>query len=329
MVTSLLTKKETMEHQVKEKTDLKSRGTGLQKITTHLWFDREAREAATFYVSVFGGDSKITGVTPINDTPSGNAELVTFRLRGYDFMAISAGPVFKFNQSVSFILNFDPSQIKNAASELDRFWVKLSEGGQPLMAIGEYPFSKRYGWIQDKYGLSWQLLLSGPEGESRPFITPSLMFTGAVSGKAEEAKNYYISVFKNSREGIVARYEANMEPDKEGTVMFEDFMLDGVWLAAMDSARMNDLTFNEAISLVVTCSSQEEIDYYWEKLSAKPEAEQCGWCKDPYGVSWQIVPSRMGELLGGTPEQRERVTQAFLKMKKFDIAELERAYNGH
>lgn len=318
-----------MEPQVKTESATKNMDAGMQKIICHLWFDKEARDASGFYVSIFGGDSKVNSVTPINDTPSGDAEMVMFRLRGHDFIAISAGPVFKFNPSVSFMLNFDPSQSKNAQEDLDRIWGKLSEGGTTLMPLGEYPFSKRYGWIQDKYGLSWQLILTDPEGEQRPFITPSLLFTGEVCGKAEEAKDYYISVFKNSRNGIIARYGANMDPDKEGSVMYEDFMLDGMWLAAMESAQENVYTFNEAVSFVVSCSTQKEIDYYWEKLSAYPEAEQCGWCKDKYGISWQILPDSMGKLMGGTAEQRQRVTQAFLKMKKFDVAMLELAYKGN
>lgn len=317
-----------MESKIKTEPTTKNKSTGMQKITPYLWFDKEAKEAAEFYVSVFGGDSEVTSATPINDTPSGDAEMVTFRLRGHDFMAISAGPIFKFNPSVSFILNFDPSQSKNALGDLNNLWEKLSQGGSPLMPLEDYPFSKRYGWIQDKYGLSWQLILTNPEGEPRPFITPSLLFTEDMCGKAEEAKMYYISVFKNSRDGIIARYEANMEPDKEGTVMYEDFMIDGVWFSAMDSAREHGYTFNEAISLMISCNTQKEIDYFWEKLSAHPEAEQCGWCKDRYGVSWQIVPANLGTLMRGKPEQRARVTQAFLKMKKFDIAALEHAYEG-
>jgi predicted 3-demethylubiquinone-9 3-methyltransferase (glyoxalase superfamily) len=153
----------------------------MQKIVPHLWFDKEAREAAEFYSSVFP-DSKVKSVTTLHDTPSGDADVVSFELSGQPFMAISAGPLFKFNESISFM---------------------------------------------------------------------------------------------------------------------------------------------------VYCDTQEEIDYYWEKLSAVPEAEQCGWLKDKYGLSWQIVPRRMDELLeSGTPEQVARVTQAFLPMKKLDIAALERAFAG-
>ena len=195
------------------------------------------------------------------------------------------------------------------------------------MPLDKYPFSQRYGWMEDKYGVSWQLILTNPEGEERPPIIPSLMFVGDVCGQAEEATDFYLSVFKDSKRGTIARYPKSMAPDKEGTMMFTDFQLLGQWFAAMDSAREHSFTFNEAVSLMVNCDTQDEIDYYWEKLSAVPEAEQCGWLKDKYGVSWQIVPIALGDMMGkGTPEQISRVTQAFLKMKKFDIESLKQAY---
>ncbi len=245
-------------------------------------------------------------------------------------MAISAGPLFKFNPSVSFIVNFDPSRDKSARENLDALWEKLSDGGTALMPIDKYPFSERYGWIQDKYGLSWQLILSDPEGEERPFIVPFLMFVGAVCGKAEEAIDFYVSVFKNAKRGIAARYGEGQQPDKEGTIMFADFMIENQWLAAMDSAYKHEFAFNEAISFMVSCNTQDEIDYHWEKLSAVPEAEQCGWLKDKYGLSWQIVPTAMDEMIAkGNKEQIDRLTQAFLPMKKFDLAELQKAYEGN
>jgi predicted 3-demethylubiquinone-9 3-methyltransferase (glyoxalase superfamily) len=300
----------------------------MQKITPHLWFDQEAREAAEFYTSLFP-DSKVTNITTLHDTPSGDSDIVSFELAGQPFMAISAGPLFKFNPSVSFFVNFDPSRDQEARNNLDRMWERLTQGGTALMPLDKYPFSERYGWVQDKYGLSWQLILSDPEGEERPFIVPSLLFVGKVAGRAEEAINYYLSVFKNSKIGAIARYGAGQEPDREGTVMFADFMLEGQWFAAMDSARDHNFAFNEAISFLVGCDSQEEIDYYWERLSAVPEAEQCGWLKDKFGVSWQISPAALQEMMTkGTREQIDRVTQAFLPMKKFDIAELQKAYEG-
>jgi predicted 3-demethylubiquinone-9 3-methyltransferase (glyoxalase superfamily) len=153
----------------------------MQKITPHLWFDKEAQEAAEFYVSVFP-ESKIKDTTTLHNTPSGTVDIVTIELLGQEFMLISAGPLFKFN---------------------------------------------------------------------------------------------------------------------------------------------------EAISFMVYCDTQEEIDYYWEKLSAVPEAEQCGWLKDKYGLSWQIVPTAMDEMMKEKDNKKlARVTEAFLKMKKFDIASLKRAYEG-
>jgi predicted 3-demethylubiquinone-9 3-methyltransferase (glyoxalase superfamily) len=144
----------------------------MQKIVPHLWFDTQAGEAAEFYVSAFGGDSNITGRSKLHDTPSGEVEAVNFDLMGYSFMAISAGPHFTINPSISFFVNFDPSRDGNARKNLDELWEKLSEGGTELMPLQEYPFSKRYGGIQDKYGLSWQLILTDPEGEPRPDIVP-------------------------------------------------------------------------------------------------------------------------------------------------------------
>jgi len=300
----------------------------MQKITPHLWFDKEAREAAEFYTSLFP-DSNVTNITTLHDTPSGDSDIVSFELAGQSFMAISAGPLFKFNPSVSFFINFDPSRDKDARNNLDRMWERLSEGGTALMPLDKYPFSERYGWVQDKYGLSWQLILSDSEGEERPFIVPSLMFVGDVAGRAEEAINHYLSVFKNSKMGAIARYGPEQEPDPEGTVMFADFMLEGQWFAAMDSAYEHNFAFNEAISFLVDCNSQEEIDTYWERLSAVPEAEQCGWLKDKFGVSWQISSAALREMLTkGTREQVDRVTQAFLPMKKLDVAELQKAYEG-
>lgn len=300
----------------------------MQKIVPHLWFDKEAKAAAEFYTSLFP-DSRVTQVNTLHDTPSGDADTVSFELAGQKFMAISAGPIFKLNPSISFFVNFDPSKDANAREKLDTLWAKLSEGGTALMELDKYPFSEHYGWIQDKYGVSWQLILSNPNGEERPFIIPSLLFVGAVSGKAEEAINFYLSVFKNSRQGQLARYPKGMEPDKEGTVMFADFMLEGQWFAAMDSAQDHKFAFNEAISLMVNCETQEEIDYYWEKLSAVPESEQCGWLKDKFGVSWQVTPTALSEMMEkGSPEQVERVTKAFLQMKKFDLASLREAYQG-
>jgi predicted 3-demethylubiquinone-9 3-methyltransferase (glyoxalase superfamily) len=301
----------------------------MSTITPHLWFDTQAGEAADFYVSVFP-DSEVTSRTVIHDSPSGDAENVSFRLWGQDFLAISAGPQFTINPSISFIVNVDPSRVDDAADEVDRIWAALSDGGQVLMELGEYPFSPRYGWVQDRYGVSWQVMLTNPDGEPRPPILPALLFVGDAAGKAEAARELYTGLFEDSELGALVLRPEDAGAERTGTVLFSDFRLGDTWLTAMDSADpAHNFGFNEAVSLVVTCADQAEIDLMWEALSAVPAAERCGWCKDRFGVSWQIVPEALGRLMSsGTPEQSQRVVAAFLQMGKFDIAALEAAYAG-
>jgi predicted 3-demethylubiquinone-9 3-methyltransferase (glyoxalase superfamily) len=294
----------------------------MQKITTHLWFDKEAKEAAEFYTSIFN-DSKVENTTTIDNTPSGSVDIVSIQLAGQKFTLISAGPYFKFTPAVSFLVGCETKD------EVDALWNKLSQGGTALMPLGEYPFSERYGWTQDQYGLSWQVMFRG-DREITQKITPVLMFTGKVCGKAEEAIDYYASVFDNAEVGDILRYGKGEEPDRQGTVKYAPFTLESMEFAAMDSAHPHDFTFNEAVSFMVHCDSQKEIDYYWDELSADPMAEQCGWLKDPYGLSWQIVPTVMDKMLSHDDKNKTaRVTEAFLKMKKFDIAKLEQAYEGN
>lgn len=294
-------------------------------ITPHLWFDTQAKEAAAFYASVFP-DSAIDHVVRLRDTPSGDCDLVHFTLCGQPFMAISAGPMFAFNPSISFMVHFDPARDAQARERLDTLWAALIAGGKPLMPLDAYPFSKRYGWVQDRYGVSWQLILSEPSSEPRPMIMPALMFTGDACGKAEQAGAFYRSVFEESRTGHIARYPAGMPQDKEGTLMYSDFGLGGTWFVAMDSAHAHGFTFNEAISFVVPCRDQAEIDRHWATLSSVPAAEQCGWCKDRFGLSWQVTPVAMETIMASADEETiARVTRAFLPMHKLDVAVIEAA----
>lgn len=292
-----------------------------QKITSNIWCDKEAKEAAELYTSIFE-DSRIKDITTIHNTPSGDTDIVTIDLFGQEFTLINAGPLFKINPSISFLVACETSD------EIDAFWNKLSKGGKALMDLGKYPFSERYGWIQDKYGLTWQLMLFG----DRPIkqrIIPTLMFVGKVAGKAEEAINFYTTVFHNAYVGDNVRYDKGEQPNVEGTTKHASFTLEGQYFAAMDSALEHNFGFNEAISLVINCENQTEIDYYWGKLSADPKAEICGWLKDKYGVSWQVTPTVLAEMLKDKDEKKKvRVVEAFLKMKKLDIAELEKAYGG-
>ncbi len=290
----------------------------MQKITSHLWFDKDAREAAEVYTSAFKG-SRITYSGTLRNTPTGSVDVLTIELFGHEFSLISGGPSYKFTPAVSFLVAC------KAKDEVDALWKVLSAGGLARMELGEYPFSKWYGWIEDRYGLSWQLMLTDRPVSQK--ITPTLMFAGNVWGKAEEAVNRYVSVFHNSAVGAISRYGKGEEPDKEGTLRHIGFTLERQQFAAMDSARVHDSPFTEAISFVVNCEDQSEVDYYWGKLSAVPQAEICGWLKDKYGLSWQIVPIVLPLMLRDHDDERvARVTAAFLKMKKLDIAALKRAY---
>jgi predicted 3-demethylubiquinone-9 3-methyltransferase (glyoxalase superfamily) len=297
-----------------------------QKITPNLWFDHVAEEAVNFYVSIFPGsvvrstsrypDSAEQGLEDFQLDLAGKVLSIEFTLAGHHFTAINAGPEFLPTASSSFMVNFDPSQDDHAPEHIDEVWNKLAEGGEVLMPLAEYPFSKRYGWVQDKYGYSWQLILTNPDGDERPCIIPSLMFGGPVQGRAREAREYYLEVFKNSQDGMLAEYPEATGPAKAGDVMFSDFQIEGEWFTAMDSSVSQDFSFTEAVSYVVTCNDQEEIDYYWSKLSSGSELEQCGWCKDKFGVSWQIVPANMDELL-----KRPDGFKILMNQKKIVISE--------
>ena len=266
-----------MENELAEKKGGIEKST--KKIVPHFWFDKEAKEAAKFYTSIFKG-SRVKNISMLHNTPSGSVDIVTIELSGQEFMLISAGPLFKFNPSVSFLVACETKE------EVDTLWEKLSEGGLPLMPLDKYPFSERYGWIQDKYGVSWQVMFMGDSKmKLKQKITPMLLFVGDVCGKTEEAINFYTSIFSNAGIDDIVRYSKGEEPDEEGTVKYATFTLAGYGFAAMDSAHKHDFAFNETISFMVHCETQDVIDYYWEKLSADPKAEQCGWLKDKYGVS--------------------------------------------
>lgn len=294
------------------------------KITYCLWFDPKilgAEAAAKFYTGIFK-NSKTTGITRnATDTPSGKEGTVLtvgFNIEGQEFIGLNGGPEFKINPSISFFVHCKTEK------EVSQLWERLSENGTVLMPLDKYFFSKKYGWIQDKFGVSWQLILS--EDKIKQVIVPSLLFVGKAYGKVKEAMKFYTAVFKDSGIGNVSPYGAGMEPEKKDSIAYAEFQLEKQWFSAMESAREHHFYFNEGLSFVVNCDTQKEIDSYWKKLSAVPEAEICGWLKDKYGVSWQVVPANLSKLLQGKDlEKSKRVMQAIMKMKKLDIASLESA----
>jgi len=291
----------------------------MQKITPFLWFDNQAEEAVNFYTSIFK-NSKIGSIArydeagaKVSGRAKGSVMTVSFTLEGQDFAALNGGPVFKFTPAISFFVSCKTEQ------EIDELFKKLSAGGEVLMPLDKYPFSEKFGWVADKFGVSWQLILASATQK----IVPCLMFVREQHGKAEEAMNFYVSVFKNSRIHMIARYEKG--EDKPG-VKHAKFSLGGQEFIAMDSGLDHQFTFMEATSFVVNCEDQMEIDYFWEKLSqgGDEKAQQCGWLKDKYGVSWQIVPKVLSEMLQDA-QKSEKVMKALLQMKKIDIEGLKQA----
>lgn len=300
----------------------------MQKITPFLWFDKNCEEAVNFYTSLFP-NSKIETIQKYPDQAlnshmegmQGKVLTTVFELNGYRFMALDGGPVFKPTPAISFFVNC------KEAAEVDRLWKALSEGGKALMPLQKYDFSEKYGWIEDKFGISWQISIN-PKVQDDPII-PSLLFVKEVAGKALEAMNFYTSLFPNSKVGMTAPYPPNSN-EKEGAIMYGEFELMNQKFVAMDSSMAeHTFTFTEGISFYVDCENQEEVDRYWNVLSASPEDEQCGWLKDKYGVSWQIIPRRLGELMSDPdPQKSGRVMEAMLKMKKIVVDDLEKAAQG-
>lgn len=247
---------------------------------------------------------------------------VDFKLAGYKMIALNGGPHFSFTPAISFYVTCETE------AEVDELWEKLSEGGSTMMPLDQYEWSEKYGWVRDRYGLTWQISLGKLEDVHGQKIVPLLMYVDE-EGRAEEAINLYTSLFDDSEIDGILRYGPG-EDQPEGTVTHAQFLLKGELFMVMDSSPEHaDFTFNEAVSLLIQCEDQEEIDHFWN-LSTVPEAEQCGWLKDKFGVSWQVVPEQLSGMLNDSDsEKAERVTEAFLQMKKFDIQKLQEAYEGN
>jgi predicted 3-demethylubiquinone-9 3-methyltransferase (glyoxalase superfamily) len=269
-----------------------------------IWFDGNAKAAADFYCSLFP-DSKITADTPM---------VVNFELAGQKFMGLNGGPMFKPNASISFTVICEKDE------EINELWKQLSADGMIMMPLDKYEWSERYGFLQDRFGVCWQIM-KGKYSDVNQKITPTLLFVGNSFGQAEKAVKFYTQVFPQSAVDGILLYTKE-EGEAAGAVKHSQFILDKKVFMAMDGAGVHSFAFNEAISFVVDCETQEEIDDYWNKLTADGGQESmCGWLKDKFGVSWQIVPTVLGKLMSDA-ERAPRVMQAFMKMKKFDIAAL-------
>jgi predicted 3-demethylubiquinone-9 3-methyltransferase (glyoxalase superfamily) len=297
----------------------------MQKITPFLWFDNQAEEAAKFYASLFK-NSKIGKIArygqeghEIHGREAGSVMTVEFELAGYKLAGLNGGPLFKFTPAISFFV------VCETEAEIDALWQKLSQEGMAMMPLQKYDWSEKYGWVMDRFGLSWQLSLGKKEDVGQT-LTPFLMFVGKQHGRAEEALQFYTSLFKNSDVVGILRHGAG-DPKSEGTVKHAQFRLNGEVFMVIDSAMEHPFTFTEAISFLVNCETQEEVDYFWEKLSADGEKSRCGWLKDKFGVSWQIIPTALGKMLQDQDAGKsQRVMQAMLQMDKIDVKTLQQAY---
>jgi predicted 3-demethylubiquinone-9 3-methyltransferase (glyoxalase superfamily) len=273
------------------------------KIYPCLWFDGQARAAADFYSNIF----------PKSRVLHDSGMVVMFEVMGEKIMGLNGGPIFQLNASISFMVHLDSREA------IDKAWEQLSEDGTTLMQIDKYPWAERYGWIKDKFGMTWQLMLADMVD-----LAPSMLFANTQYGRGNEAMELYLSIFKNSGIDIKELYGPGAA-QTEGKLMFGRFHIQDYSIVAMDGPGDHQFQFNEAFSYVVQCESQEEIDHYWNSLIANGGKESmCGWLVDPFGVSWQIIPATLSKLMS-SPETGKNVMQALLKMKKLDIATLEKA----
>ncbi len=305
-----------------------------QRIIPNIWCNGNAEEAGAFYTAAFENSSAevdswypTEGLLEFQRPFAGKPLTLALTISGYRFRLINAGDDFAPNPSISFMLNFDPLLFDGdeelARASLDRLWERLLDGGTPLMPLAEYPFSAHYGWIQDRYGVNWQLILTDPAGDPRPFIIPVLMFDGPAQDRAAEAADFYTSMFASVMEDEGGTAVGNRHPYGAQTghagaeaLAFGEFRLGRQWFVGNDNGSGIDHGFTCGVSLEVQCRGQAEIDLLWEGLSAVPEAEQCGWLADRFGVSWQIVPDNIDALM-----QRPGAFERMLDMKKLTIAD--------
>jgi predicted 3-demethylubiquinone-9 3-methyltransferase (glyoxalase superfamily) len=278
-----------------------------EQITPCLWFNGQAQEAAALYTSVFN-NSKITAQSPI---------VTAISVSGQSITLLDGGPMYQPNASISFYY------ICEDVKEFDRIWSAFIEEGTVLMPADKYPWGEKYGWVNDKYHISWQIAL-GKLSDVGQRITPCMMFTGKQYGRVDEAIEHYSSIFKDPKVDGILRYGANESPDKEGKVKHAQIGFNGQKFMLMESAAEHAFTFSEGISLTIHCETQEEIDHYWNSLTEGGAESMCGWLKDKFGVSWQIVPTILSDIMSDSAKAG-KAAQAFMAMRKLNIEQIVQA----
>ena len=294
----------------------------MKNFSTCLWFDNQAEDALAFYQAAFKNVKRLRSTkyseasSKMSGRPVGSLMTLEFEIEGQEFMALNGGPIFKPNPSISFFVSC------KTAAEIEELFGKLSEGGSVLMPLDKYPFSEKFGWVNDKFGISWQLILEADSGQK---ITPFLMFHSENAGRAEEAMKHYTSIFPNSK--IIRNDKFQEGEGPAGYVKRGVFELNGEQFIAFDSPAPHAFTFNEGVSFIIYCKTQDEVNNFWSKLTEGGKPSQCGWLSDKFGVSWQIVPTVLAELLQEQDSERsENVTNALMQMTKLDIDALKAAY---
>jgi len=269
-----------------------------------IWCNNNAAEVARFYESVFP-ETKITDKDPL---------LVMLEMQGQKVMLLNGGDQFPPNPSISLMY------LTSSESEVEHIYAKLIESGMALMPLDKYPFSSMYGWVEDQFGVSWQLY-TGKDEDIIQKIVPTLMFVEKNNGKAAEAVDFYTALFPGAESRGMLRYSGE-EGETAGNIQHGEFLINHYLLMIMDSSWPHAFHFSEGVSLVVECNSQEEIDSYWSGLiSGGGEESMCGWLKDRYGVSWQIIPAALDKLIAKSPG----VMEELMKMRKLDIRRLQQA----
>lgn len=264
-------------------------------------------EASAFYIQTFG-EGSVVQTSPF---------VIQIELSRQKLMLLNDGPTAVPNTSISFMV------ICETESETEKYWSELVKEGKVFMALDTYPWSSKYGWVSDKYGVSWQIY-TGSKADTPQKFCPTLMFTGANAGKAEEALHYYTHLFPDSNIQGIMKYSEG-DGDAVDFIKHAQFNINNFVMMAMDSSAEHGVNFNDAISFVVECENQEEIDRYWDYLTANGgKAIACGWLTDKYGISWQIIPHSLGKLMSD-PVRGQRAMAAMMKMKKLIIADLENA----
>ncbi|HEL1612578.1 TPA: VOC family protein [Streptococcus suis] len=286
----------------------------MQTIIPHLWYDTEAKEAVAFYVELFGGN--VDWTYTITDTPSGDSDLIQFQLGDMTLAAISAGPYFKLNESMSLMVN-----VANK-DEVTRLYQALSESGRVLMPLAEYPFSPYYVWLEDRFGLSWQLSYA-PDLDKPYQFDICLLFSQEQVGLAQPMLDYYKDKLPQASVGQLSYYGEGEAAVEAAKLNYAELLVGGQKLIVMDHGYGGEDSFNEAFSLMVYVDSQDELNFYYDLLSAVPEAEMCGWVKDQFGISWQIVPRILMEAYDtASPETVKAVNDAVLQMRRLDFDQI-------